>query len=226
MELVASSLMMLHIAAGFAALLTGAAALSSTKGKGVHRKAGRLYFWAMTLVFITALAIAGFRYNRFLFMIAFLSYYAVFAGVRTLQLKKLHKDQYPAWYDWMAGLINAGMNVLFMGYGIQIILDHPDQLSEALMYLGFGLGGWSISYTNLKPFLIRPKKAYHWYLTHIGNMTGGYIATFTAFLTTMVGRFDFPYPLFMFILPSLIGIPALLWWLYQKEQTFKKSVPK
>ena len=221
-EILADYLLILHILAGFLALLAGAVALISTKGKFTHRKAGRVYFFAMTLVFVTALAIAGFRFNRFLFMIAFLSYYAVFAGIRVLKLKRLHKDQKPAWYDWLAGLINAGMNVIFIGFGIKILLEHPDHVAEALMFLGFGLGGWSISYANLKPFLIRPEKSYHWYLTHIGNMTGGYIATFTAFLSTMVSRFELPYPLFIFILPSLIGVPVLLWWLYQQEQTFNK----
>lgn len=223
METTFTYLLMMHILAGFLALITGAAAIFSAKGKVIHRKSGRVYFWAMTFVFITALIIAGFQFNRFLFMIGFLSYYTVFAGVRSLKLKKLHKDQEPEWYDWLAGLINAGMNVVFICSGIKILLEYPNHISEALMFIGFGIGGWSISYANLKPFLVRPEKAYHWYLTHTGNMLGGYIATFTAFLSTMVSRFELPYPLFAFILPSLIGIPLLLWWQYQQEQSFTKT---
>lgn len=212
----------LHVASGFVALATGAAALVAAKGRPVHRKAGRIYFWAMTLVFVTALALAGFRFNRFLFMISFLSYYSVFAGVRALRLKTLHRGQNPAWFDWAAGLINAGMNVLFVGFGIQILLGHPPRIASALMYIGFGVGGWSISYANLKPFVVRPTAAYHWYLTHTVNMMGSYIATCTAFLSTLVSRFQVPYPFLAFVLPSLIGIPVLLWWQYQKEQAFKK----
>ena len=226
METTASYFLSLHIIAGFVALVSGSGAILSAKGKTIHRKSGRVYFWAMTFVFITALILAGFQFNRFLFMIGFLSYYSVFAGVRSLKLKKLHKDQQPKWYDWLAGLINAGMNVIFIGIGVQIILEYPDQISESLMFIGFGIGGWTISYANLKPFLVRPEKAYHWYLTHTGNMMGGYIATFTAFLSTMVSRFEFPYPLFLFILPSLVGIPLLLWWQFQKEQSFNKPASK
>lgn len=223
MDKTVSVLLVIHIVSGLLALLTGAVAIFSTKGKGLHLKAGRFYFWAMTAVFITALIIAGFRYNRFLFMIAFLSYYSVFAGVRALKLKKLHKSQQPSWFDWLAGLINAGMNVLFLGFGIHILLNQPTHIDAAMMYIGFGLAGWSISYANLKLFLVRPEKAYHWYLTHTGNMMGGYIATLTAFLATMVSRFNFSYPLLSFVLPSLIGIPLLLWWQRKKEQSFKKT---
>lgn len=222
MENILTCVLILHVVSGFIALTTGATALLAAKGRPVHRKAGRIYFWAMALVFATALALAGFRFNRFLFMITFLSYYSVFAGVRALRLKTLHNGQNPAWFDWAAGLVNAGMNVLFVGFGIQILLEHPPRMASALMYIGFGVGGWSISYANLKPFVIRPEKAYHWHLTHTGNMMGGYIATCTAFWATLVSRFQVPYPLLAFVLPSLIGIPVLLWWQHQKEQAFKK----
>lgn len=222
MENSVSYFLILHVVSGCLALISGAFAIFSAKGQPLHRKAGRVYFWAMTTVFVTALIVAGFRFNRFLFMIAFLSYYSVFAGVRALKLKKLHKNQSPAWFDWFAGLLNAGMNVLFLGFGMHILLNQPTQLGPALMYIGFGIGGWSISYANLKLFLVRPKKAYHWYLAHTGNMMGGYIATSTAFLATMVSRYNFPYPLLSFVLPSLIGIPLLLLWQHQKEQSFNK----
>jgi uncharacterized membrane protein len=214
-----------HIIAGLVALISGAVAIFSAKGKFTHRKSGRIYFWSMTFVFITALILTGFQFNRFLFMIGFLSYYTVYAGVRVLQLKRLHKNQDPKWFDWLAGLINAGMNIVFIGLGMQILLEHPDQVSESLMFIGFGVLGCSISYANLKPFLVKPQKGYHWYLTHTGNMAGGYIATFTAFLSTIVSRFNIPYPFFVFILPALIGIPLLLWWQYQKERSFQKNKP-
>lgn len=223
MEAFLTYFLLVHIVAGFVALITGAVAIYSAKGKPVHRTSGRFYFWAMTVVFITALIIAGYQFNHFLFMIGFLSYYSVFAGVRALKLKRLHKDQDPAWFDWFAGLVNAIVNVVFIGSGVGIMLENPDHFYESLMFIGFGVAGCSISYVNVKPFLVRPEKAYHWYMTHTGNMMGGYIATLTAFLSTMVSRFEFPYPLLAFVIPSLIGIPILLWWQYQKEKSFSKT---
>lgn len=216
------NLLYLHIVVGSIALLSGGIALLSKKGKDLHQKAGKIYFWAMTLVFITGIIVAGYRFNRFLFLIAFLSYYSVFAGLRSLKLKKLHIGQKPEWYDWAAGLTNGVANIVFIGLGLYYFF-YGNNIAGSLLSLGFGIGGFMISYTNLFPFIIRPQKAYHWYLAHIGNMMGGYIATFTAFLSTMVTRFELMNPFLAFALPSVIGIPLLFFWLKKIEKYFSKT---
>lgn len=210
----------LHVVMGSAALLTGAVAIFSKKGKGTHRQAGRVYFWAMTFVFITGVIVAGYRFNRFLFLIAFLSYYTVFAGVRSLKLKRLHKDQKAKPVDWFAGILNGIANLIFLGLGIYYVFKNGFTSGGALLSLGFAIGGLTISYTNLKPFVVRPKVHYHWYTTHIGNMMGGYIATFTAFMSTVVTRFDLMNPYLAFALPPLIGVPLLIYWTNKVEKSF------
>lgn len=216
-------ILLIHIVFGSIALLTGALSILSKKGKQLHRKSGRVYFWAMTLVFLTGVIIAGYLFNRFLFLIAFLSYYSVFAGVRFLRLKNLHKSQKPEWYDWAAGIVNGIVNIIFIGLGLYYLLQPNTHLAGAVLSMGFGFGGLLISYANLKPFILRPSKPYYWYLAHVGNMMGGYIATFTAFLSTMVTRFDLMNPFIAFALPSLIGIPILFFWQRKIEKTFAKS---
>jgi len=211
-----------HIIVGSIALLTGAVSILSKKGMKLHRRSGIIYFWAMTLVFITGIIVAGYRFNRFLFLIAFLSYYSVFAGVRFLKLKGLHKSQEPKWYDWTTGIVNGFVNTIFIGLGLYYLIIPNTNLAGALLSIGFGIGGVLISYINLKPFKLRPQKVYHWYLAHIGNMIGGYIATFTAFLSTMVTRFEIMNPLLAFTLPSLIGIPLLILWQNNIEKSFVK----
>lgn len=213
----------LHIIVGSIALLTGAVAIFSKKGMQLHRASGKVYFWAMTLVFITGIMVAGYHFNRFLFLIAFLSYYSVFSGVRFLKLKSLHKNQNPKWYDWAAGIINGIANIVFIGLGIYYLFRENSNLASALLSIGFAAGGLLISYTNLKPFIVRPRKAHHWYLSHIGNMMGGYIATLTAFLSTMVTRFELMNPFVAFALPSLIGIPLLIYWTNKVDQSFTKA---
>lgn len=213
----------MHILVGSIALLTGAIAIFSRKGMEFHRATGKIYFWAMTLVFITGIIVAGYRYNRFLFLIAFLSYYSVFSGVRFLKLKNLHKNQKAKWYDWAAGIINGVANVVFIGLGLYYLFKVNNNLTGSLLSIGFGIGGLLITYANLKPFIVQPKKAYHWYLAHNGNMMGGYIATLTAFLSTMVTRFELMNPFLAFALPSLIGIPSLLFWQNKIENSFTKS---
>jgi hypothetical protein len=97
----------------------------------------------------------------------------------------------------------------------------PDvNVPGVLLSAGFGLGGMYLSYINMKPFISKPEKAHHWYTYHLGNMMGGYIATFTAFFSTMVTRFEFMNPFLAFALPSLIGIPFIIYWTNKTELKF------
>ncbi|WP_298540681.1 hypothetical protein [uncultured Aquimarina sp.] len=220
MEILVNNILYIHILAGAVSLTTGLIAILSKKGQKWHRQSGKLYFYGMTGVFITGVIIAGFRFNRFLFLIAFLSYYSVFSGVRALKLKHLHKQQKPEWFDWFAGILNAVANVFFIGLGFYYSIENGFVSGGALLSTGFGIGGLLISYTNLKPFVFRPDKSYHWFLSHIGNMMGGYIATCTAFLSTIVTRFDFMNPYLAFAIPSILGLPLLLFWQKRIEKKF------
>ena len=224
MEILIQYVLYLHIIVGGISLLAGAVAILSAKGKSTHKSAGKVYFLAMTVVFITGIVVAGYQFNRFLFLIAFLSYYSVFCGVRSLKLKQLHKGQKPQWFDWSAGIINALANFFFIGLGVYYIYHRGFASGGALLSIGFGVGGIILSYVNLEPFIRRPQKAYHWYLSHIGNMMGGYIATLTAFLSTMVTRFDLMNPFLAFALPSIIGIPLIIYWQKKIERSFKKRL--
>ena len=221
MNLIVQNILYVHICAGVIALLSGAVAISTTKGKGTHQKAGKIYAFAMLVVFVTGIGVASYQFNRFLFLIAFLSYYSVFAGVRILKLKKLHKGQKAEWYDWLAGVINFIANFSFVVMAVYYALKPDPNVGGVLLSAGFGLGGMYLSYVNLKPFFHKPKNASHWYTYHLGNMMGGYIATFTAFLSTMVTRFELMNSYLAFALPSLIGIPLIIYWTNKAELKFR-----
>ena len=222
MDELIDQLLIIHVAAGVISLVTGLISILSLKGSKVHKKSGKIYFYSMTIVFVTAIIIASYRFNRFLFLIAFLSYYSVFAGVRKLRLKNLHKNQKPKWYDWTAGIINGIANLFFIGLGIYYSIENGFFSGGALLSVGFGIGGLLISYVNLKPFIIKPNKSYHWYLSHIGNMFGGYIATSTAFLSTLISKYEIMNPFLGFALPSIIGVPVLIYWINKTEKNFNK----
>ena len=61
MTVVLGSLLFLHVAAGFTALLPGFGALLTRKGQRYHLWSGRVYFWSMALVAGTALPLAVLR---------------------------------------------------------------------------------------------------------------------------------------------------------------------
>lgn len=208
-----------HILTGAIALVSGGLAIGSKKGNQLHRKAGNAYFYGMTVVFCTGLVIAAHTVNEFLFLIAFLTYYSIFAGVRILKLKQLHKGQKPKWYDWFAGGVNGAANLIFICFGIYL-LRKQGWSGGSLLTLGFGIGGLLLTYINLKPFVFRPTRTNHWYVSHMGNMIGGYIATLTSFFSTIVTRYEFMDPFLAFALPSMIGVPLLIYWTRREEKRY------
>ncbi|HZM79427.1 MAG TPA: hypothetical protein VFC19_27165 [Candidatus Limnocylindrales bacterium] len=62
----------LHVLAGLTAVFSGALAASARKRPGRHPKAGRVYLWAITAVFVTATVMAMIRWREdwHLFVIA------------------------------------------------------------------------------------------------------------------------------------------------------------
>ncbi len=76
----------IHIACGFTSLFSAFGALLSSKGQSRHRQFGRLFFYAMTCVFVTAIPLSIIKNNLFLFLVAIFSYYLAFS-VTNIPLK-------------------------------------------------------------------------------------------------------------------------------------------
>lgn len=213
-------ILVLHVISGFTSLFTGPVAMISKKGGKTHNLWGMIYTYAMTGVFITALLIQPFKFTPFLFMIAFLSYYSVFSGVRFTRLKKLHVDQRPKWYDWFALILNGLVNIAFIAYGMYSITEQ----GNAVGYLAvvFGIVGLGISINNLKPYVKKPKHQMYWWIYHMGNMMGGYVATTTAFSTTVSGMLNIESAL-SWLWPLIIGLPLSQLWQKRYEKKFKMA---
>ena len=85
----------LHIACGVIAFICAPVALISAKGGNTHRRWGKIYFWAMTGVAVTALALSFALPIFFLAMVAVFSFYSSFAAYRILYLKDMYKGGTP-----------------------------------------------------------------------------------------------------------------------------------
>ncbi len=214
-------ILFIHVLAGAISLITGMVAFLTQKGGTNHRKVGRIYSYAMTVVFVTAIIVSAYKFIPFLFMIAFLSYYSVFAGVRILKLKKLNEGQSPKWYDWFAAILNLVVNLIFIVWGIYETVVNKN-IGFAYLAIGFGIGGALISRTNLIPFITPPKHKMHWWTSHMGNIFGGYIATMTAFSATVYPMVFNSNSIIAWIWPSLIGVPISIIWRKRYERKFKK----
>jgi uncharacterized membrane protein len=54
----------IHVLFGLAALITGAVAMLSKKGRGRHSNLGTIYFWCLFGVFVTMSALSFMRWGR------------------------------------------------------------------------------------------------------------------------------------------------------------------
>src|SRR5437867_5998098 len=92
-----TTLRYVHIAAGMLALFVAPGAMITVKGGRAHRRWGKIYFWAMATVALTAVLLAVWRPNYFLLMVAMFSFYLAFSGYRARSEEHTSELQSP--YD-------------------------------------------------------------------------------------------------------------------------------
>lgn len=197
----------LHIAAGFTALVTGLVPMFAQKGGKAHILWGRVYFWAMFVVALTALLRFQMQMRLiFLAAIAIFSFYNTFTGVRLIKRKDSLK---PSWIDYFATILAmmcglAMFYFAFLGY-------QKGNNSSSILFLVFGLAVFVMSLEDLRVFMGKkviddagkPVPARYWFQNHISRMGGSYIATVTAFL--VVNNPPFIPGLVVWIAPGVIG---------------------
>jgi uncharacterized membrane protein len=211
--------LIIHICAGAGALLFGAIAFSFRKNTPKHMPVGRIYFWCMTIVFVTALFLAITKSLLFLFLIAVFSYYSTITAYRSLRLKNLHEGQKPLKIDWLIEII-AGLT--FLGMVLMGLLALAKQNSGGIILLVFGGFGLLSVRTNLKLLINGPKQTLYWYKKHIGHMMGSYIGALTAFLVNQTDVIPIN-PTLLWFMPSAIIVPAII---FQLKKVKSKPIGK
>jgi uncharacterized membrane protein len=199
-EKLLSGMLVLHIAGGTIALISGLVAMFTLKGSKIHRLAGKIYFWAMTAVFIGALFTAIGHHKDFLLMVAFFSYYMTVRGYRILSLKKLHQGQKAIALDWIITSV-SGLFLLALicwgGWGIF------NGVNIGIVAIAFGTLGMTFLISDVRSFISPPKEKMHWWYGHISSMGGSYISAVTAFIVVNIQLPQFQWVLW--ILPGIIG---------------------
>jgi uncharacterized membrane protein len=194
----------LHIAAGTLALLAGPVAMVAAKGHKLHRQSGRIYFYGMTGVFLSAVVMAVLKSLSFLLMVAFFSYFLVLTGQRALSLKKLHAGQRYAPIDWVIygvsglfglGLLVSGTWVLLSGNGFGTVSVVFGFLMSLLVYRG------------IRRASNPPADPRHWLYAHLIGMGAGYISTATAFIVVNATMVPLTY---RWLLPTVLGFPIII----------------
>lgn len=200
-----SILLVVHIAAGFTALIAAAVATMSKILNVAHRwhvYSGRVFFWGMAVVFVTALPLAIIRPNTFLFLIAFLSFYFAVAGLRYAT----NRRGTPRRLDWGSAGVMILSAAIMIGFGV-FLLTRGDTNGITLIVLG-AVGGF-LSIADLRTLRRGGAKGPERIAQHLTMMLGGTIATVTAFVVTNV---DVQPEFVMWLAPTVVIAPIIFVW--------------
>ncbi|MCW5744891.1 MAG: hypothetical protein KIT36_01645 [Alphaproteobacteria bacterium] len=204
--------LVLHIAAGFAALLAGLVAMLSRKGGVTHIRAGIVFYWSMVTAGATACVLASLRPNVFLFLIGVMTLYLVHAGRRAVAPGE------PDWRDHGAAvaMLVAGTAMVGLGAlgsaGLDLL---PLPAGLAIVLVVFGGISMALAAADLRDFrrdLQWPDKV----ARHLQRMTGAYIATSTAFV---VVNATFLPPLVRWLGPTALLVPVIFWFTARLRRT-------
>lgn len=209
MNAVYSYTLILHITAGFAALLTGLIGIVSRKGQQLHRLNGKIYFWAMLTVAITAALMSIVKDLDFFLMLSVFSFYAAYSGYRAIR-NKLRRAN---WLDWTMVI----GSVITFSYMI---------ISRNVILITFGTIFGLFLFRDIKDFTRKepkPIQSKYWLIVHIGRMLGAYIATVTAFLVVNFGSILHDnWNLIVWLGPTAIGVPLIFYWI---RRQMGKAIP-
>ncbi|MCA0430865.1 MAG: hypothetical protein LCH32_10230 [Bacteroidetes bacterium] len=208
-----------HIFSGSISLVAGLFAILLRNKVTYHKKVGKIYFYSMTAVFISAIILAVNHKNIFLFCVSFFSYYSCLTAYRSLHLKQLHINQKPLLFDWIIEAFFGFIHIGFVLFSIYILfIGRLDFGIISLIFGAIGLRGNYITYKRLKGHVTY--KSY-WLMAHIGGMLGSYIGAITAFLVNNNNRWIQLPNIVAWIGPTAFIVPLIIFELKKhKKHTF------
>lgn len=191
-----------HALFGGIALLSGFLSLASKKGKSIHKKSGKLFYYTMLLSALTALIISSLpkHESSFLFSIGLFSSYFTITGYRALQFKNKN-------INLKTDKIISGIMIIT---GILMILYNPlinQKINIVLTVLG--LVGLLFSTRDFLLFQNKTNLQKVWLKLHLGKMIGGYISATTAFIVVN----QFIPNIYGWFIPGTIGGFYIVYWI-------------
>jgi uncharacterized membrane protein len=196
-------LISVHIVSGMVSLLTGVISVIAKKGGSVHKKTGKVFFFSMIGVGITAIALSILKSSSFLFHIGIFSLYQTIAGYRAVKDKTLR----PRALD----LLNLGMGTI---NGMLMVI------TQNVILIVFGSLNLFLAFRHWKVYQAYSRKNVQplsWLKMHIGFMMGSYISTVTTFLVVNMPAISFlKIPnLLVWTTPSILLVPLVSYWTWK-----------
>lgn len=207
-----NSLLIVHITSGFTALTAAAGALLATKGAYRHRLCGKIFLYAMTGIFVTAIPMCYLTRDLFLFLIALFSYYFALSGYFYAR----NPTGIATSYAWTITIIMFWVALYMISYSLSHLHTHNYQITVLLI---FGVLGCLTSIGDLKTYYFDEAVGNFRIIKHLTAMLGATIATCTAF--TVVNFHTNP-AYIAWIAPTIVIVPAILYW----QQRVRKWQPE
>ncbi len=206
METLVRALLIAHVASGTVALIAAFAAVSVTKGSPRHNLVGRVYFWAMMAVAVTAIPVSIARPNALLFLVALFSAYMAYAGWRLGKKARAVPSRVPV-VEWAMLIVAIGM----IGYGATMVFTGKPMGWALAAFGGIGLQFAIEDIREWRKDITFPQRMSR----HLQHMLGGTIATITAVLVQQVvprlGDGN-PWAVVVWLAPTVIITPLIALW--------------
>jgi len=218
MDALITPLRLIHITAGTIALVLAPLAMLTVKGGRAHRLWGKIYFWAMAVVAVTAVVLALWRPQIFLALLAVFSFYMAFSGYRALSRKRPLESQGAAALDWTAALVTLVVSAALVVLGL--VRPGPAWQRLGIVPVVFGALGMLLAGLDIAKFVRPPADRNAWWFAHMRGMLGSYIATVSAF--SVVNLAFLPITV-RWLWPTVIGTPLIAVWVTYYRIRFRRA---
>ncbi len=212
-----SILRIIHIACGTLGFIVAPVVLVVKKGGKTHRRGGKVFFWCMTLVAITAGIMAPMHNNIFLTLVAVFSFYLAFSGYRALYRKDAYKTKKTVFIDWLFAILNSLFSISLVVLGI---IRLPEAFG--VISIVFGTIGCTLGLRDILSFINPPSDKFKWFFSHMTGMVASYIASLSAFSAVNL-NFDWLPTAIQWLWPTIIGTPLLTIWARSYRRKFSKG---
>ena len=219
-------LVIAHVAGGLLALLIALVPMVARKGGAWHVRAGRIYFWAMMWVLVSAVVLSCTkRFIFFLLGVTVLSFYSTFTGVRCLYRKGgVAGNARGRPLDWSITAAALGFGAVMAGYGL---LNPKLNLMFAVLTVLFASLILSDAIRDVWRFFRPSPDPKWWWYYHMERMMGSWIAGVTALAVNQIGpRLPGNYRIWVWIGPAMVIAPFIVIWVryYRKKFAVRKTM--
>lgn len=214
MDGIFKAVLIIHILFGSVALFVAPAAMLTAKGGLWHRRWGKMFFWSITAVAVTAVVMSLIRSGLFFLLVALFSFYLALTGYRVLYRKT--PQQRPGKADWTAASTMLLGSLALVAYGVYRMLTS----SFGIVALVFGGLGLLVAIRDIYEFRHHPEDKQAWWYSHMTRMLAAYIATVTAF---SVVNFKFLPPLPRWLWATVAGTVGIVIWTRYYRRKFRSA---